>query len=178
GVVPGQVTSVAVGFNLVPSILSGKVDGIIGGYRNVEAIQIAQEMGQKPAVFPASALGVPSYAELVLVANRNRLASDKAYADAVRRFVKSLVAGAHAAPKEPPGGPPIHGQVSPYKGAWPPPPRPRARTLLAPPPGQKTGCINEANWQSFGDWMKQNKLIKVTPQASLISTDKYLPYSC
>ena len=46
----------------------GKVDGIIGGYRNVEAIQIAQESGQKPTVFPASALGVPSYAELVLVA--------------------------------------------------------------------------------------------------------------
>jgi ABC-type phosphate/phosphonate transport system substrate-binding protein len=59
GLTPSQVTSVTVGFNLVPSILSGKVDGIIGGYRNVEAIQIAQEMGQKPAVFPASALGVP-----------------------------------------------------------------------------------------------------------------------
>ncbi|MGN6172469.1 MAG: ABC transporter substrate-binding protein, partial [Streptosporangiaceae bacterium] len=70
GLTPSQVTSVTVGFNLVPSVLSGKVDGIIGGYRNVEAIPIAQEMGQKPAVFPASALGVPSYAELVLVANR------------------------------------------------------------------------------------------------------------
>ncbi len=178
GLQPSQVSNVSVGFNLVPSLLSGKVDGIIGGYRNVEAIQIAQESGQKPTVFPASALGVPSYAELVLVANRNRLASDKAYADAVRRFVKSLVAGTNAARKDPSGATQIMEQVSQYKVAFLQRSVPYTLTLLAPPAGQKTGCINEASWQSFGDWMKQNKLIKVTPNAALISTDKYMPYSC
>jgi putative hydroxymethylpyrimidine transport system substrate-binding protein len=178
GLTPSQVTSVTVGFNLVPSILSGKVDGIIGGYRNVEAIQIAQEMGQKPAVFPASALGVPSYAELVLVANRNRLASDKAYADAVRRFVKSLVAGTNGAIKDPSGATQIMEQVSQYKVAFLKVSVPYTVSLLKPPAGTKTGCINVANWQSFGNWMKQNKLIKITPNASLIATDKYMPYSC
>jgi putative hydroxymethylpyrimidine transport system substrate-binding protein len=178
GLTPSQVTSVTVGFNLVPSILSGKVDGIIGGYRNVEAIQIAQEMGQKPAVFPASALGVPSYAELVLVANRNRLASDKAYADAVRRFVKSLVAGTNGAIKDPSGSTQIMEQVSQYKVAFLKVSVPYTVSLLKPPAGTKTGCINVANWQSFGNWMKQNKLIKITPNASLIATDKYMPYSC
>jgi putative hydroxymethylpyrimidine transport system substrate-binding protein len=178
GLTPSQVTSVTVGFNLVPSILSGKVDGIIGGYRNVEAIQIAQEMGQKPAVFPASALGVPSYAELVLVANRNRLASDKAYADAVRRFVKSLVAGTNGAIKDPSGATQIMEQVSQYKVAFLKVSVPYTVSLLKPPAGTKTGCINVANWQSFGNWMKQNKLIKITPSASLIATDKYMPYNC
>jgi putative hydroxymethylpyrimidine transport system substrate-binding protein len=178
GLTPSQVPSVTVGFNLVPSVLSGKVDGIIGGYRNVEAIQIAQEMGQKPAVFPASALGVPSYAELVLVANRNRLASDKAYADAVRRFVKSLVAGTNGAMKDPSGSTQIMEQVSQYKVAFLKVSVPYTVSLLKPPAGTKTGCINVANWQSFGNWMKQNKLIKITPNASLIATDKYMPYSC
>jgi putative hydroxymethylpyrimidine transport system substrate-binding protein len=178
GLTPAQVPTVSVGFNLVPSILSGKVDGIIGGYRNVEAIQIEQEMGQKPAVFPASALGVPSYAELVLVANRNRLASDKAYADVVRRFVKSLVDGTNAARRDPSGATQIMEQVSQYKVAFLQRSVPYTLTLLAPPAGQKTGCINEASWQSFGNWMKQNKLIHVTPDAALISTDKYMPYSC
>jgi hypothetical protein len=42
----------------------------------------------------------------------------------------------------------------------------------------KTGCINEASWASFGNWMQQNKLIHITPNAALISTDKYLPYTC
>jgi len=178
GLTPSQVTSVTVGFNLVPSVLSGKVDAIIGGYRNVEAIQIAQEMGQKPSVFPASALGVPSYAELVLVANRNRLASDKAYANAVRRFVKSLVAGTNGALKDPSGTTQIMEQVSQYKVDFLKVSVPYTTTLLKPPAGTKTGCINVANWQSFGNWMKQNKLIKITPNASLIATDKYMPYSC
>ena len=178
GLTPSQVTSVTVGFNLVPSVLSGKVDAIIGGYRNVEAIQIAQEMGQKPTVFPASALGVPSYAELVLVANRNRLASDKAYANAVRRFVKSLVAGTNGALKDPSGSTQIMEQVSQYKVDFLKVSVPYTTTLLRPPAGTKTGCINVANWQSFGNWMKQNKLIKITPNASLIATDKYMPYSC
>ena len=178
GLTPSQVTSVTVGFNLVPSVLSGKVDAIIGGYRNVEAIQIAQEMGQKPTVFPASALGVPSYAELVLVANRNRLASDKAYANAVRRFVKSLVAGTNGAMKDPSGTTQIMEQVSQYKVSFLKVSVPYTTTLLKPPAGTKTGCINVANWQSFGNWMKQNKLIHITPNASLIATDKYMPYSC
>ena len=178
GLTPSQVTSVTVGFNLVPSVLSGKVDAIIGGYRNVEAIQIAQEMGQKPSVFPASALGVPSYAELVLVANRNRLASDQAYANAVRRFVKSLVAGTNGALKDPSGTTQIMEQVSQYKVDFLKVSVPYTTTLLKPPAGMKTGCINVANWQSFGNWMKQNKLIKITPNASLIATDKYMPYSC
>ena len=178
GLTPSQVQSVTVGFNLVPSVLSGKVDAIIGGYRNVEAIQIAQEMGQKPTVFPASALGVPSYAELVLVANRNRLASDKAYANAVRRFVKSLVAGTNGALKDPSGSTQIMEQVSQYKVDFLKVSVPYTTTLLKPPAGTKTGCINVANWQSFGNWMKQNKLIHITPNASLIATDKYMPYSC
>ena len=178
GLTPSQVTSVTVGFNLVPSVLSGKVDAIIGGYRNVEAIQIAQEMGQKPTVFPASALGVPSYAELVLVANRNRLASDKAYANAVRRFVKSLVAGTNGALTDPSGSTQIMEQVSQYKVDFLKVSVPYTTTLLKPPAGTKTGCINVANWQSFGNWMKQNKLIHITPNASLIATDKYMPYSC
>ncbi len=66
------------------------MDAIVGGYRNVEAIQIAQEMGTKPSVFPASDLGVPNYAELVIVANRNRLKSSPAYASEVASFLVAL----------------------------------------------------------------------------------------
>jgi putative hydroxymethylpyrimidine transport system substrate-binding protein len=178
GLTASKVPTETVGFNLVTSLLSGKVDAIIGGYRNVEAIQIAQEMGQKPTVFPASELGVPSYAELVLVANRNRLASDKAYASAVRRFVTALVAATNAARKDPSGATSIMEQVSQYKVAFLQRSVPYTLQLLAPPAGQKTGCINEASWQSFGNWMKQNKLIHITPNAAQISTDKYLPYTC
>lgn len=177
GFTSAQVPSVTVGFNLVPSILAGKVDAIIGGYRNVEAIQIAQEMGKKPAVFPASALGVPNYAELVLVANRNRLATDKAYATAVREFVKSLVDGTNAAIADPNGTTAIMQQVSQYKPQFLQDSVPFTLKLISSG-GAKTGCISVQAWQSFGDWMKKNNLIHITPNAAQIATDKYMPYSC
>ena len=54
---------------------------------------------------------------------------------------------------------------------------PYTLTLLKPPDG-KTGCIDVANWQSYGDWMKSNDLITSTPDASAIATTDYLPYTC
>ncbi len=173
-----QIPSVTVGENLVPSILSGRVDAIVGGYRNVEAIQIAQEMGTKPTVFPASSLGVPNYAELVLVANRNRLKSDPAYAAEVKSFVGALSAATTAAIADPSGTTAIMEKVSQYTTKFLKVSVPYTLSLIKPAAGQKVGCMNEASWQSFGTWMKQQKLITETPNAAPLTTDAYLPYSC
>jgi putative hydroxymethylpyrimidine transport system substrate-binding protein len=178
GLSEGDVTKVNVGFNLVPSLLSNKVDAIIGGYRNVEAIQVEQESGTKPTVFPANELGVPTYAELVVVANSDRLASDAAYADAVKRFVATLVQGTDAAIADPAGATAIMKTETQYKPEFLDASVPYTLTLLTPAAGTKTGCIDAAAWQSYGDWMKTNALITSTPDAAAISTDQYLPYSC
>ena len=178
GVTAGDVEKVNVGFNLVPSILSNKVDAIIGGYRNVEAIQIEQESGTAPTVFPADQLGVPSYAELVVAANSDRLQSDAAYADAVTRFVAALVKGTDGAIADPDGATAIMKQVTQYEPKFLDESVPYTLTLLTPAAGTQTGCIDVANWQSYGDWMKTNALITGTPDASALSTDQYLPYSC
>jgi putative hydroxymethylpyrimidine transport system substrate-binding protein len=178
GVSAGDVTKVNVGFNLVPSILSNKVDAIIGGYRNVEAIQIEQESGTAPTVFPADELGVPSYAELVVAANSDRLQSDAAYADAVTRFVAALVKGTDDAIADPDGATAIMKQVTQYEPKFLDESVPYTLTLLTPASGTQTGCIDVANWQSYGDWMATNQLITSTPDASALATDQYLPYSC
>jgi putative hydroxymethylpyrimidine transport system substrate-binding protein len=178
GLTEGDVEKVNVGFSLVPSILSNKVDAIIGGYRNVEAIQIAQESGKKPTVFPANELGVPTYAELVVVANSDRLTSDPAYADAVKRFVATLVKGTDAAIADPTGATAVMKKVTQYKPTFLDESVPYTLTLLKPPAGTKTGCIDATAWQSYGDWMKSEKLITSTPDAAAIATDKYMPYSC
>jgi putative hydroxymethylpyrimidine transport system substrate-binding protein len=173
-----QVPHQSVGYNLVPSILSGKVDAIIGGYRNVEAIQISQEMNKRAADFPANELGVPDYDELVLVANAHRLVSDPAYANSVRRFVAGLVAGTNAAMKDPAGATTLMKTVSQYKPSFLQVSVPYTLKLLAQN-GMKTGCTSLSTWQSFGSWMKTHNLIQDTPNASAIVTDKYLPYpSC
>jgi len=173
-----QVPEVTVGFNLVPSILAGKVAAIIGGYRNVEDIQISQEMNKKAPDFPANQLGVPNYDELVLVANKHRLASDKAYASAVKRFVAALVAGTDAAMKNPGGTTSVMQTVSQYKPSFLQVSVPYTLKLIAQNNGMKTGCMSLSAWQSFGNWMKANKLIHDTPKASALTTDRYLPYSC
>ena len=175
---PKQVPRVSVGFNLVPSILAGKVDAIVGGYRNVEDIQISQEMNKQAADFPADKLGVPNYDELVLVANKNRLASNKAYASAVKRFVAALVAGTNAAMKSPAGTTSIMETASQYKPSFLQVSVPYTLKLIAQNNGMKTGCMSLTTWQSFGNWMKSHSLIKDTPIASAVMTDKYLPYSC
>jgi putative hydroxymethylpyrimidine transport system substrate-binding protein len=173
-----KVPEVTVGFNLVPSILAGKVDAIIGGYRNVEAIQISQEMNKKATDFPANEIGVPNYDELVLVANRSRLASDKAYRSDVKRFVAALVAGTDAAMKDPSGTTSIMDTASQYKPSFLKVSVPYTLSLIGQNNGMKTGCMSPSSWQSFGNWMKTHKLIHDAPNAAAIMTDKYLPYSC
>lgn len=178
GLTTSDVTKVNVGFNLVPSILSNKVDGIIGGYQNVEAIQIQQESGTKPTVYPANELGVPTYAELVLVANSDRLKSDPAYADSVKRFVAALIQGTNGAIADPAGATAIMKKDTQYDPKFLDESVPYTLTLMKPAAGTQTGCISAAAWQSYGDWMKKNALITGTPDAAAVSTDDYLPYSC
>jgi putative hydroxymethylpyrimidine transport system substrate-binding protein len=178
GLSESDVTKVNVGFNLVPSLLSNKVDAIIGGYRNVEAIQIEQESGKTPKVFPANELGVPTYAELVVAANSDRLASDPAYADAVTRFVASVVKGTDGAIADPSGATELMKSVTQYEPKFLDESVPYTLTLLTPATGTKTGCIDAAAWQSYGDWMFSNDLITSAPDASAIATDQYMPYSC
>jgi putative hydroxymethylpyrimidine transport system substrate-binding protein len=60
GVSPSSVNQVDVGSNLVPAMISGRVDATLGGYWNYEAIELRQAH-KKPNVIPVSAGGVPSY---------------------------------------------------------------------------------------------------------------------
>jgi putative hydroxymethylpyrimidine transport system substrate-binding protein len=174
-----QVPYQTVGYNLVPSILSGKVDSIIGGYRNAEAIQISREMKRKATDFPADRLGVPPYDELELVASTSRLRSDPGYASAVRRFVTALLAGTSAAMKNPAAATAVMRDVSQYSPAFLKASVPYTLKLIGHHPGQPIGCLDLAAWQDFGSWLKAHRLVHDTPDAAAIMTNRYLPYpSC
>ena len=86
-----------VGFDLVPALLSKQVDAAIGTYFNIEGIHIESETGEPPVIVKMEELGVPTYDELIVVANSERLQDDAAYADAVtplprRRMVEATTA--------------------------------------------------------------------------------------
>lgn len=178
GLRPGDLRPVSVGYNLVTSLLTGKVDAIVGGFRNVEAIQIAQETGREPTVIPLDRVGVPSYDELVLVANATRLRSDKGYADMVRRFVGALVRGSEGARSDPAAAARLMARVSDYKPKFLAASIPLTLRLLAPPGGRPIGCLDEAAWQSYGEWMFRTGLLKRNVDAATVMSKAYLPGPC
>lgn len=74
GVKLSDVELVNVNFSLSPSLIAGKVDATIGGFRNFELTQMRLEGHEGKAFFPEEH-GVPIYDELIFV-TRKDLAND------------------------------------------------------------------------------------------------------
>jgi putative hydroxymethylpyrimidine transport system substrate-binding protein len=83
GVSVDEVELVNVNWSLSPSLMSGQVDAVIGAYRNFELNQM--EIEEVPGkCFFIEAEGVPTYDELIYVANPETMDADK-----VRRFLRA-----------------------------------------------------------------------------------------
>ncbi len=67
-----DVTLINVNFALVTSLLSHEVDGVIGGYRNVEVVEV-REKGFEPVVFLPEDYGVPPSDELIMLSGTKQL---------------------------------------------------------------------------------------------------------
>lgn len=74
GLTEKDVEMVNVNFNLTTSLMSGQVDAVIDGYRNVELIQLGI-LGRPGTAFFLEEHGVPVYDELIYV-TRNELRDD------------------------------------------------------------------------------------------------------
>jgi putative hydroxymethylpyrimidine transport system substrate-binding protein len=169
--------AIKVGYNLVPTLLSKKVDAILGGYRNIEAIQIELQIKAKPVVIPLDDLGVPKYDELVLVANADKLKSDSRYADAVRRFVSTMVAGAQAAKADTGTAVQVMEKVTDYEKPFLEQSVPATTSLLTPE-GSEIGCLDPELWQAYGDWMVANGLLKAKQNVADVVSTEYHPTGC
>ncbi|WP_033067227.1 ABC transporter substrate-binding protein [Thalassospira australica] len=87
-----DVELINVNFSLSPSLYSGQVDAIIGGYRNFELNQMEIE-GKPGKAFYVEEEGVPPYDELILTV-RNDAVDDPRYArmlDALEEGVQYLI---------------------------------------------------------------------------------------
>ncbi|WP_165769658.1 ABC transporter substrate-binding protein [Arboricoccus pini] len=94
----GDVELVNVNFSLASALASGQVDAVIGAYRNFEPIQLAMQ-GVSTHCYPVEEEGVPSYDEMVYVANRGDVGRPelKAFMDAVTKAAAWLKANPDAA---------------------------------------------------------------------------------
>ena len=97
---PSDVKAVNVGFGLLPALVGGSAQAMLGGFSNVEGVDLRQR-GKHPVVTPVDKLGVPTYDELVLVAQRKHLEEDP---ESIRLFIAALARGTAAAVEEPERG--------------------------------------------------------------------------
>ncbi len=87
GLTLDDVTLVNVNFNLSPALISGKVDAVIGAYRNFELNQL--DLLKRPGrAFHVEEEDVPAYDELIVVAHRDKLSDPR-----LRRFVAAIERG-------------------------------------------------------------------------------------
>lgn len=82
---PDRVRRVEIGFEAVPSVLSGRVAGAIG-FWNAEGVAL-QARRPGTSVFRLDAFGAPAYPELLLMSTPKVLA---AHGDAIERLTRSL----------------------------------------------------------------------------------------
>jgi putative hydroxymethylpyrimidine transport system substrate-binding protein len=170
---PEDVKSVNVGFGLLPALVSGSAQAMLGGYVNVEGIDL-RERGKEPVVTPVDKLGVPTYDELVLVANRQKLEEDP---EAVRLFLAALKRGTNAAVANPGAATKAVIEANPDLE-----PKLTAAEVKATLPllgarvkGQPYGYMDPKQWEAFAGWMRDNGLIESLPQTSELLDDSYLP---
>jgi putative hydroxymethylpyrimidine transport system substrate-binding protein len=83
GLSMSDIELVNVNWSLSPSLMSGQVDAVLGAYRNFELNQMEIE-GVEGRCFYIEEEGVPTYDELIYVANK-----DKMDVDMIRRFLRA-----------------------------------------------------------------------------------------
>jgi putative hydroxymethylpyrimidine transport system substrate-binding protein len=167
----GSVKEINVGDNLVPALLSGRVDAVLGAYWNYEAIQLAQ-MHKRVNVIRVEHAGVPDYDELVLVVRRATIANKS---DLIRRFVQALARGYEAARRDPSGA--VQNLVSANSGLDRKLQLASVRATLPaffPVGSHPWGWQDPSQWNGYGQWMLSHHLISNPAALPDASTNELL----
>ncbi len=169
-----SVKEVNVGSGLVPALLSKRVDAILGGYWNYEAIQLAQ-LGWRTHVIRMNQVGVPTYDELVVVVRESTLVN---HIDFVRRFVQALGRGYESVRSDPSGAVKNLLAANPSLSS-----RLQSASVNATLPAffpsgsdknKPWGWLNQAQWTAYGRWMLMNHLISKPQAVDGASTNEVL----
>jgi putative hydroxymethylpyrimidine transport system substrate-binding protein len=172
GVPAGSVNEVNVGDNLVPAMLSGRVDATIGAYWNYEAIQLRQA-GKRPNVIHVENAGVPDYDELVLVTREDEIANRT---NILRRFVEAMARGYQAVRANPQAG--VNALVRANPSLSPKLQLASVRATLSSffpaEAKQPWGWQNQSQWTAYGEWMLDHHLISNPASVANASTNQLL----
>lgn len=148
---PAAVRVRVIGYTLVPALVAGKVDAVIGAYRNIEAPEI-EAKGVAVRAFGVERYGVPPYDELVVVTSE-RVVRDRP--ELVRAFLSGLARGQGWAARNPAAAVPVVAAAN----------RDLSRAVL---PAQVRRTVpllstdvrpDPAAWVRYAAWMRANRLL-------------------
>ena len=175
GAKPPTAREVNVGFDLVPAMISGRVDATLGGFWNYEAIQL-RLAHRKPLVIPIDHAGVPTYNELVLAVREDEARKD---GQDLRAFLQALTRGQREVAANPAAGAdavvaanpslPHKLQLESIKETLP-----AAKPTEA---GKPYGWQSPQEWATFGSWMFSHGLLQHDPNTAGFPpfTNEFLP---
>jgi putative hydroxymethylpyrimidine transport system substrate-binding protein len=173
GLSTDDVDVVDVQTGLLPAILSGKADAILGGFSNVEGVDL-KARGKHPTVLPVNELGIPTYDELVLVANSDTLDDKK---EEIRLFIAALERGTRAAVADPEGA--TRAILDAGQGLDPKLTAAEVRAtlplLLADQGNQPYGYMDPQQWERFAQFLADRGLIEALPSTGDVLTNDLLP---
>lgn len=167
-----EVSVVDVGLNLLPAVLSGRADAMLGGFRNVEGVDL-ERRGEDPLVAPVDELGIPTYDELVFVASEERLEDDP---EAVRLFLAALERGTEIAARDPKLA--TEAVLDAGEGLDPKLTAAEVEAtlpLLEPEAKRPYGHMDPREWQAFIGFMADQGEIEVRYDPAEVLTNEYLP---
>jgi putative hydroxymethylpyrimidine transport system substrate-binding protein len=172
GVNPATVKVRNVGFGFNPALIAGKIDAALGAFWNYEGEDLKLR-GKRPRIIRIEQAGVPTYNELVLVANENALKTD---ADKIRAFIGAISRGTRALRRDPATA--IDGLLKANPDLDPRLQRASVKVTLPlffPPEGKPFGWQDPSQWDAFSAWMKENQLLENPPDPRSSFDNDLLP---
>jgi putative hydroxymethylpyrimidine transport system substrate-binding protein len=173
GLAEGDVNVVDVQQGLLPAVISGRADAMLGGFLNVEGVDLRLR-GLHPRVVPVDRLGVPTYDELVLVASDDEVANDPRM---IQLFTSALERGTRAAAANPNEA----AAVILKAGQGLEPKQTQAEVQRTVPfleqrgSGHPYGFMVPSDWRRFAQFLADNGLIRTVPATGDVLTNDLLP---
>jgi putative hydroxymethylpyrimidine transport system substrate-binding protein len=168
-----QARSINVGFNLVPALVSKRVDAVLGAFWNVEGVEL-QQAKRDPHILRVDKIGVPTYNELVIVAREQDVRSRGAL---LRRFMRALGRGHERVRKDPAVG--VDALVKADRNLKPGLLRAQIKATLPaffPKASSRPfGFQDPDQWRRYAKWMSDNKLLAGPARVNRAFTNEFLP---
>jgi len=170
GLTLDDVELVNVNFDLLPAIISGRVDAIIGAYWTHESIA-AKNLGFPVNVMRMEEYGVPDYYELVIVTSQDKIADDS---DLVQRFVHAVRHGYQDAIADPEGAIDILAAAVPETDEAIERPGVRLLSQLWSGGGLEYGWQTAEKWTAFSNWMVGEGLLTDPADPNTLFTNRFV----